>query len=478
MPLPATWLIRWMRIQAYVAPVAILLALWLPGCNQGWLRVDSHKYTALAHFCWSDAPPAHDFWAPQLGDQPYFNKPPLAFWIVGALLRATGPEVWAVRLASLIAAVATVLLTVDLARRLSGRRVALLTGIVVATTIEFFRYTRAFSLDLWLTLFIIATVWCVVVAATTQRTRWALLAALPIAAALMVKPFIVVFPVALLITWVACIGRARLIPAIIGATIAGAALAAPWHIAMIDRFGEAFTSTYFGSQTVDRLEGTFHEANPWWYYLRAVPATYLPWIATLALGALAIVRRRFTPRDRALIILSAIWIIGWMTITSLFGDRRLRYIIPIYPLMAPISALWIARCLPSTLRRSGRRAALWVAPGALVIAGIVALLPIRIHADAEARWPALIAELDRLGAWNTTWCAPGPYTNASNTYLRRGVWLPLAGPDDLGFGIAPPIGSLVLITEKESGGIYADLGPVVWSKGDLRLVRLEKSWPQ
>jgi hypothetical protein len=27
-------------------------------------------------------------------------------------------------------------------------------------------------------------------------------------------------------------------------------------------------------------------------------------------------------------------------------------------------------------------------------------------------------------------------------------------------------------------GEHADLGPVVWERGDLRLVRLERPWPQ
>ncbi len=475
MKLPAPWLSRWIRVQAYLVPVAILIALWIPGCDQGWFRTDSHKYTALALNAWTNGP----LWAPQLGDQPYFNKPPMAFWIVGSVLQFTGPQVWAVRLMSLVAAVGTTMLTVDIARRLSGRRVALLTGIVLATTLEFFRYTRAFSLDLWLTLFIIWGVWFVVVGATKGRARWVLAAAVPIACALMVKPFTVMFPVALVGVWLVVIGKPRLIPALVGAAVFGITLAAPWHIAMIRQFGDAFTSTYFGSQTIERLEGTLGagDTNPWWYYLAQLPMTYLPWIITLMLGVLAYTHRSGMRRGRSLFLLSVVWVVGWLIVTSIIGDRRTRYLIPIYPLMAPISALWLTRCLPASLRRSGRIAMLWIAPAALSVSAAIALLPITIHRDADEKWPALVAELNSVAEWDNTWCSPAAYTNASNTFLRAGKWLRLAGPDEHGYGDTPPIGALVLMFEKEMTGPYADLGPIEWSMKDLRLVRLERPWP-
>jgi len=475
MRLPARWIWVWVRSQAWLIPVAILLALWIPGCDQGWLRTDSHKYTALALNAWTNGP----LWAPQLGEQPYFNKPPLAFWIVGSVLQFTGPQVWAVRLMSLLAAIGTTVLTVNLVRRLSGWHVGILTGAVVATTIEFFRYTRAFSLDLWLTLFIVASVWCVVTGAAKNRARWVLAAAVPIACALMVKPFTVLFPMALAGVWLVMIGKPRFIPALAGACAMGIALAAPWHIAMIRHFGEPFTSTYFGSQTVERLEGTLsaQDANPWWYYLAQLPKTYLPWIATMILGLVAGIRGKLGNRDRALFVLAAIWVFGWMIVTSCIGDRRTRYLIPIYPLAAALSGLWLARCIPMSIHRRWRVMAYATAPVALVVSAVIALLPITIHKDGDEKWPALVEELNTTDAWAHAWCSPAAYTNASNTFLRAGRWLHLAGPDDHGFGGAPPIGALVLMFEKELTGDRADLGPVVWSKKDLRLVRLERPWP-
>lgn len=476
MRLPPQWLEFWIRAQAFLLPAAILIALWLPGCAQGWLRTDSHKYTALALNCWTNGP----LWAPTLGDQPYFNKPPLVFWIVGAVLRITGPEVWAVRLTSLVAALGATVLTVDIARRLSGRRAALLTGVVLATTIEFFRYTRAFSLDLWMTLFILGAAWCVVMGAVRNCPRWVILGSIPIGAALMVKPMIVLFPVILLAIWLACVHRARLLPALAAAACIGIGIAAPWHIAMVRHYGEPFIDAYFGSQTVERLEGTLSaaDANPWWYYLAQLPMTYLPWIATLALGAFAASRGRFQRRDRALVALSVLWVVGWLLVTSAIGDRRTRYLIPIYPLMAPLSGLWLARALPFTLRRAGRVAMLWIAPGALAASLAVAASPLTIHKDAETKWPALIEELARINAWDHAWSSPGPYTNASNVFLRTGRWLRLAGPDDHGFGERPPPGAVVLLFADELTGDRAQLGPVIWSNKDLRLIRLERPWPR
>lgn len=306
---------HFLRAQPFLLPALVLIATWLPAANHGWPRTDSHRYAALALDAYRDSP----FWAPTLGDMPYFNKPPLVFWIEGALLSRTGPQLWAIRLPTLLAALAALWLTVDLTRRLSGPRAATLTGLVLATTLEFFRYTHAISLDMWIALFAVALAWCAV-RALRGKQAWLILGAIPIGAALMTKPFVIGVPIFLIAVWLCSLRHWRPLIPLAGATAIGIALALPWHLAMFHRFGHDFLDHYFIAETFERLDGRPESSNPWWYSIAALPQTYLPWIATLLLSFEAIIRRRFRPADRPAVRLALIWTGGWLLALTLFGD--------------------------------------------------------------------------------------------------------------------------------------------------------------
>ena len=75
-----------------------------------------------------------DFVAPHLNGYRYYEKPPLHYWAVAASMSLFGEEEWAARLPVKLSAAGMVLLTVLFARRRFGERVALLAGLIVATS--------------------------------------------------------------------------------------------------------------------------------------------------------------------------------------------------------------------------------------------------------------------------------------------------------------------------------------------------------
>jgi 4-amino-4-deoxy-L-arabinose transferase-like glycosyltransferase len=83
----------------------------------------------------------------RLGDEPYYNKPPLQFWLAAAAINALGPTILAVTLFSRLFALGCVLLTVWLGARLYGAWTGWVAGLALTTSYIFFRGSATFRLD-------------------------------------------------------------------------------------------------------------------------------------------------------------------------------------------------------------------------------------------------------------------------------------------------------------------------------------------
>ena len=120
----------------------------------------------------------HDDWlAPRLAGKPYFNKPPLFFWLAGFLQKAGIPGPGTGRLVSVLATLLVCLLTCDLATRLWDRRTGILAGLVMLTTFWTFIYGRLFRMDMLLVLCTTFSLWCFLrlefrKVAAGRRQRW------------------------------------------------------------------------------------------------------------------------------------------------------------------------------------------------------------------------------------------------------------------------------------------------------------------
>lgn len=426
MRLPARLLQLFLRLRPYALPALILIALWLPDCNRGWFRTDTHYYAAIARQAAGAAlasgsiAPLFDLHA---GDQPYLNKPPLVFIIHGLAIKLLGLDIWTVRLPALIAAVLLCWATVAIARSLAGPRVALTTGLVVATTVEIFRYTRAFSLDLWLVAFLLWGIWFVVrdlrrlqltavggPGPATPRPWRAAWAGVPFGLALLCKPWAALGVVVFLALWLACMGRRprRLILPTLASGVVAIAVALPWHLWIATRHPE-FWSVFFRQQSLDRVTGALgsdwsHE--PWWYYLGVIAEGYWPWLATLVIACIWLMLVRLRPdrfgtllraNDRGLLApLALVWCGLWILLLSLSAGKSSRYLMPVWPMLAMLSGLWLARLPSSPGPRRSRLLMVWIGPLAL-IAGLiaaVALPPNTLHAPRDPAWDRVLAALD------------------------------------------------------------------------------------
>ena len=424
------------------------------------LEIDSAKYTALGH--WSlQRLAAGDpmWWSPALGEAPYFKKPPLGLWWAGLFAWAGPPTPWVVRLSQCVALGAMVLLTTAAGARLLGRRAALLAGLALVLTPEVLASLDSVVLDYLMSALLMVAV-CMGVRArhahsTGAACGWMVLVGVPIGLGMLTKPFVPVVAIPLLAAWIACCrrpDRLRVSLCAFPALCVAITLAAPWHLAMWHAHGSAFLDEYLGHQTIARGTGRAFGSGPPWFYLARIATTYWPWLAVLAAAAWMHLRsgRRTMSRDAAL--LCGIWILGWLVLASVFADKRGRYIMPVYPMLAWICGAWLAHQAPRMLRMSVRR---WLEPTIILAALMLGATTIAVGAV--------------LGPPRTEWEALGEYlrhhsdrpvytgflidNQRSKVYLQTGRWPALAEGD-------PPTGALVVFAPRSRRvAIPEDLDP-------------------
>ena len=85
---------------------------------------------------------ARDLVVPRLNGLPYFEKPPLLYWVNAASFRVFGETPWAARLPTRLAGLGTTLLLV-LGARAAGRREGLAAGILLLASPIGFLMARA-----------------------------------------------------------------------------------------------------------------------------------------------------------------------------------------------------------------------------------------------------------------------------------------------------------------------------------------------
>ena len=449
-------------VWTYLLPVLVMMALTLPHLDQGDYRSETAHYGAIGLQAWRV--PGTFLVPHEHPSVPYFNKPPLVFWIHGFVLDRFGVSLITARLPSILAAAGIVLLTVGLARRTMGNSVALAAGLVLASTYEYFRRTREISLDLWQLLFMMTALrfWF---AATSSSSLKVWCAGLSLGLALLCKPFMALMLPLILLPLARC-GIPGFRPGVRAFLIlAGSAFltALPWHLYMAFQCGSPFISQYLGQEVVARARG-LRNLEPFYYYTLEIGRTYWPWFLAFGAGLWHWSRHPVCPRHAALLRTATLWVAMWFTVLSLFPDKRPRYALPLYPMMALICGYGIVTLPWRALRRSGRR---WAAVGALItvlVATVVHVMPVAVQAPPDPSLAALTAWAARQPDPSKILSAAMTSSDESMIYLKAGFW-----PAPLRHGRTPPAGTLLIYTDG-LGPAPAGAGRLVFRAGPYQVM--------
>jgi 4-amino-4-deoxy-L-arabinose transferase-like glycosyltransferase len=329
--------------------LAPLLIVYLSSLGRvGFLGPDEPRYASIGR----EMARSGDWVTPRLDGSPWFEKPPLLYWLTAAghklHLAFLGTDEWAARLPLALISLAFLwFFHRTLAREFSPRVALAATGIL-ATSAGWVAYSFASVTDLPMSAALGAAMLIGVFGPSAIPSRARQPAVLGIWAgvflglAVLAKAFV---PLVLLAP-VLLVARRMRLPMI--ATCA--AVAAPWYILCELRNGPAFWNDIFWKQQVDRfLHTSLEHVQPLWYYLPVLLAGLFPW--TPLAGLLFLPKTYKDERVRFLML----WLTFGLVFFSAAQNKLPGYVLPLLPTLAillafaldktPAAGWWIGACV-------------------------------------------------------------------------------------------------------------------------------------
>jgi 4-amino-4-deoxy-L-arabinose transferase-like glycosyltransferase len=309
--------------------------------NLGMVGPDEPRYASVAR----EMITSGDYVTPRLYGSPWFEKPPLMYWLAALGDRIFGINEAGARFPSALAAAICVFFVYWCGRRLWDRTSGFLGGLVAATSIGSFAFARAASMDMLLTA-------CLTMALTfflfgfndtsPRRSLWFTLFYVALGLGVLAKG-----PVALLLPALSLTGflliRARLgewrswYPGRFWITVA---IGAPWYVLCAIVNGWQFIQVFFINQNIERFTSTIHgHGRPLYFFLPVLLLLTFPWTFLL----ISALRRTFGKNDHILLW----WALVPFVFFSLSGSKLPGYILP----MVPPIALLIGRELLRPISR-------------------------------------------------------------------------------------------------------------------------------
>ncbi len=297
-----------------------------------------------------------------LNGQTYPDKPPVYFWFLHALSPLTGGA--SPMLFFLGAAVSGLIYLASsyvLFRTVAQAKpyLALAGGLVLLSVFYFVGLTHYSRMDLLFAAFILLSHACLFQAVGKQQAMgWTLAGFFLAAVATLTKgPLGLGFPVAAMTGYLLWTGRpGRLLRKDMAAGLALALLvllvwaAGAWFTEQPD-----FLRNIFVQQIYKRAADTWHHGQPWYYYLYALPLTFLPWTFLLLLSPLAklpdALSRAWLQRKQA-----GGWAYVWSMLFTgfvLLSALSIKIAVYLMPLFAPL-ALVTAKYMDETTETRSR----------------------------------------------------------------------------------------------------------------------------
>jgi 4-amino-4-deoxy-L-arabinose transferase-like glycosyltransferase len=315
-----------------------------------------------------------DYVTARLDGIAYLEKPPLIYWMMAGSYKVFGVHDWAARMPIALFCVGLVLLTAAFGEWAFDKRIGFYAGLVMATCIGLYLFTRVLIPDVILTFTITLSMWALlrVMDDTEPHPRaWAFVLAASFGVGLLLKSLIaVVFPVGAGLIYLAFTRQLfsrwtwkRL--HLFSGLVVMLAIAVPWHVLATLR------NPPYWSWAMHSGPGEYH-GFLWFFFINeqllrflnlryprdynTVPALYfwlfhLIWLFPWSVYFPAVAKLSFRPVDRAgrARLLALCWI-GVVLVFFTFSTTQEYYSMPCYPAMALLlgsamaaDSVWIKR---------------------------------------------------------------------------------------------------------------------------------------
>lgn len=271
----------------------------------------------------------NDFISPRIYGEFWYDKPPMYYWLVAGAFKVFGVSEFAARLPSALMATAGTVLVYLSGRRLFNERAGLLSGLILATSLEYFYLGKAAVTDSTLTLFLTAAL----LAFLHGKYYWFYVCA---ALAVVTKgPIGIIFCAAIPGLYVLFTGNWPLVKRMKlwqGVPLF-LVIALPWYILMYLYHGRDFIETFLGFHNITRFLQPEHPSGTlWYYYIPVVIIGFFPWISFMVQAVQAALKERGSNRNQ--LVFLVIWAVSVLVFFSLSQTKLVSYILPMYPPLA------------------------------------------------------------------------------------------------------------------------------------------------
>jgi len=319
----------------------LLLAftLFLLGSGSvGFVGPDEPRYADVARAMVRSG----DYVTPRLFGSPWFEKPPLYYWLAAIFFRMGTNEIDA-RLPSALGAILFLWFWFLQARRWFGLRTAALACMILASTLGWIAFAHAAVMDMLFSTTLDAALLLLGLWLWRREQQYlygfyVLLALATLAkgpAAIVLAGLIALAYIVTYREW-KTLGRTLYSPALSFFVV----LALPWYYFCYQRNGYAFVEEFFVKHNFGRYtSAALGHGQPAWYFFPILAAGLFPWTPMLLLPVAEVIRegprRLFADRHKA-------FLFYWAALTFLFfsfsKNKLPSYILP----MLPPLTLWMA----------------------------------------------------------------------------------------------------------------------------------------
>lgn len=318
---------------------------------------DEPRYTAVARGMIERG----DFITPVLGGHPWFEKPALLYWLIGASYKLLGVSEWSSRVSSGLAGLATVLLVYAIGRKVRSVETGVLAGGMLLCSPLFFAFARGATFDMLLTACVTAALACFLAAESSTGSHarlWFVLCAACVALAMLTKGLVgVVLVGGVIAAYVIVTGRMRAVfgyPLVL-ASIVFLLVCSVWYGPVIAIHGKVFLREFFLQHHFERFTtNRYHHPGPIYYYIGVATVGIFPWTPLLLLPLFRLrdwFRFRWRDGNSNTTILLAAWVLFPLVFFTFSVSKLPGYYLPAFPALCLLIALETTEALESSWQK-------------------------------------------------------------------------------------------------------------------------------
>lgn len=313
--------------------------------NRRFANPDEGRYVEIAR----EMAESGDYVTPRLNGVKYFEKPPLFYWIEAASIKLMGIGFAKSRLVELGLAIFGCLLLMVTAVKAYNLPTAILSGGVLSTTLLYYVQSRYINLDLSVSVFMSASLWCyflAVVKSCNVNKNWLLFGFYVFAALAVLSKGLVGFilPGLVIFVWLMLNGqtfkqkletvrKSLYFPGIIAFLL----IAVPWHVICAQR-NPGFAYFYLIYEHFIRYATLEHgRYQPVWFFIPILCMALLPWTGICFSSFKKAVQEKGADN---IFLLS--WIGSIFVFFSFSNSKLIPYILPIFPPIALLTGRLLA----------------------------------------------------------------------------------------------------------------------------------------